>query len=351
MKAVCPFLAARGFAQVPRLPLQAGCVLVFLFVIGARLIAQSAPSAQTEPNPNSGWETAAGGQLEFDVISIHPEKDPDADSGVNVPFGPEDTYTDTGGVFKATNWPAVRLINFAYKNMGIPEVFRASLPDWATSEGFNIEARTDKQHVTKDQMRMMVRSMLMERFKLKAHYDARQVSAYAVEVIKPGTLGPGLRPHPNDDSCSGSAASVRERPAVDGEGGAQPPTPAAAPPPSYALLPDGFPLRCGTYVNMPPSLPYMRHEGGRNLTMAQIVNTFSGMGNLGRPAVDQTGLTGTYDWVMEFIDERPGRNPPADATGMTFVQALEKQCGLKLVSTKSLVDALIVDHIERPTGN
>ena len=125
----------------------------------------------------------------------------------------------------------------------------------------------------------------------------------------------------------------------------------AAPVPSYATLPDGFPIRCGTFVNMPPSQPYVRHEGGRDLTMAQIVSTFSGMGNLGKRVVDQAGLTGTYGWVMEFIDERPGRNPPADATGMTFVQALEKQCGLKLVSTKSLVDALIVVDIERPTGN
>ena len=57
---------------------------------------------------------------------------------------------------------------------------------------------------------------------------------------------------------------------------------------------------------MPPSQPYMRHEGGRDLTMAQIVSTFSGMGNLGRPVVDRTGLTGTYDWAMEFIDERDG---------------------------------------------
>jgi uncharacterized protein (TIGR03435 family) len=102
---------------------------------------------------------------------------------------------------------------------------------------------------------------------------------------------------------------------------------------------------------MPPSQPYMRHEGGRDLTMAQIVHTFSLMGNLGRPVVDNTGLTGTYDWVMEFIDERPGRNPPPDAEGMTFVQALEKQCGLKLVSTKAPVDVLIVDHLEKPTGN
>ena len=102
---------------------------------------------------------------------------------------------------------------------------------------------------------------------------------------------------------------------------------------------------------MPPSQPYLRHEGGRNLTITQIVNTFSGMGNLGRPVVDKSGLTGTYDWVMEFIDEREGHVPPPDAEGLTFTQALEKQVGMKLVHTKAMFAFLIVDHIERPSEN
>jgi uncharacterized protein (TIGR03435 family) len=102
---------------------------------------------------------------------------------------------------------------------------------------------------------------------------------------------------------------------------------------------------------MPGSQPYMRHEGGRDLTMAQITSTFSGMGNLGKPVVDQTGLAGTYDWVMEFIDERDGRNPPPDAVGLNFTGALEKQLGMRLVSTKTTIETLVVDHIERPSEN
>jgi len=85
--------------------------------------------------------------------------------------------------------------------------------------------------------------------------------------------------------------------------------------------------------------------------MAQIVSTFTGMGNLGRPVVDRTGLTGTYDWVMEFIDEREGHVVPPDADGLNFARALEKQVGLKLVSTKAPFLFLIVDRVERPTEN
>jgi uncharacterized protein (TIGR03435 family) len=315
-----------------------------------RTIAQTAPAPQTQLNPNSEWETAAGGHLQFDVISIRPNKDPETPSSVNVPYGPDETYTDTGGLFTAANWPVRALISFAFRNTTSQrDHFQASLPDWALRQGFNIEARTDNPHVTKDQMRLMVRSMLIERFRLKVHYETRDVSVYAVELIKPGALKPGLRPHPNDDSCSGAAATVKARPVADVE--ANPQSGPAAAPPSDATLPDGFPIRCGTFVRMPPSQPYMRHEGGRALTMAQIVSTFSGMGNLGRPVIDRTGLTGTYDWAMEFIDERDGHSPPPDAEGLDFKGALEKQLGMKLVSTKAPFEFLIVDHVEQPTEN
>jgi uncharacterized protein (TIGR03435 family) len=323
-------------------------VLAVASLACALLAAQSTPS-QPQPPQVSDWETAAGGHMEFDVISIHAEKNPDAPSSVNVSYGTEDTYTDTGGVFKATNWPVFRLMRFAFKDAH--NAFHDTLPDWAVNEGFNIEARSDNPHPTKDQMRLMVQSMLFQRFGLKIHYEERTAPAYAAVLIKPGVLGPGLRAHPAGDSCSGAAAAIRERPPADAGATAQPAPDNAALPPSYALLPDGFPLRCGTFVRLPSSQPYLRHEGGRDLTMAQIVGTFSNMGNLGRPVVDQTGLTGTYDWVMEFIDEREGMNPPADAVGLSFTGALEKQLGMKLVSTKTTFEAFVVDHIERPTEN
>ncbi len=303
MAALVTQLRRRRIAQLNgRKSLPALSALLVAVVPAGLLLAQSTEPSQSQYMPD--WQIAACGHMAFDVISIRPEKNPDADSSVNVPYGGEDTYTDTGGVFKATNWPVFRLMGFAF--MGTHNRFQDTLPDWAVNEGFNIEARSDNPHPTKDQMRLMVQSMLFERFGLKIHYEERTVPAYAVVLIKPGVLGPGLRPHPADGSCNGAAAAVRERPAVDDGGSAQPATPAAPTPPSDALLPDGFPIRCGTFVRLPGSQPYMRHEGGRDLTMAQIVSTFSGMGNLSRPVVDQTGLTGTFDWVMEFIDEREG---------------------------------------------
>lgn len=339
-----------GLGAQWRTALVLGLVSAMASALSVQTMAQAAPASQTQPNPDAEWERAAGGHLQFDVISIHPEKDPGAPSNMNVPYGPDDTYTDTGGLFSATNWPVGALIGFAYKNTTARrEAFQASLPDWALGQGFNIEARTDNRHVTKDQMRLMVQSMLVERFGLKVHYETRDVSVYAVELIKPGVLNAGLRPHPHDGSCAGEAATVKARPV--GDEAATPQIGPTAVPPPPPTLPGGFPIRCGTFVRMPPSQPYMRHEGGRDLTMAQIVSTFTGMGNLGRPVVDRTGLTGTYDWAMEFIDEREGHNPPPDAEGLNFKGALEKQLGMKLISTKAPFEFLIVDHVQQPTEN
>ncbi len=308
--------------------------------LAAQATAGHAPAAQTAPVPD--WETAAGGHQEFDVVSIHEDKNPNDPSSINVPYGPDPAFYPTGGVFSAKNWSVAGLITFAYKSNADQGIaLNASLPDWAVSRGIDIEARTDNQNVTKDQMRLMVQSMLADRFKLKVHYESREVSVYAVELAKPGVLGPGLRPHPVSDACS----PIAPNPAL-----ADPNDP-PPPPPHSLTVAGGFPARCGSFVRMPPSAPYLRHEGARNLPMNMIVSTFSGMGNLGRPVIDRTGLTGNFDWVMEFIDERRGMNPPADADGVTFEEALKKQLGLKLVSQKAPVDFLVVDHIEQPSPN
>jgi uncharacterized protein (TIGR03435 family) len=321
-------------APVPALGAVLGVIL--LLVCPARILAQAEPP---QPPHISQWQIDAGGKQEFDVASVRLNKNPDDPSSLNVPYGADDAFHDTGGIFSAKNWPLVGLIAFAYKNTTAQrDAFRASLPDWALADGFNIEARTENHALTKDQMRLMVQSLLEDRFKLKVHYETRPVSVYAVMLIKPGVLGPGLRPHPADDPCS---------PIAPPPGRADP----DGPPPAPLTVAGGFPTRCGSFVNMPPSAPYLRHEGARNISIAKIVSTFTGMGNLGRPVIDKTGLTGNFDWVMEFIDERPGRNPPPDADGPTIQEALKNQLGLKLVPQKAPFEFLIVDHVEQPTEN
>jgi uncharacterized protein (TIGR03435 family) len=80
------------------------------------------------------------------------------------------------------------------------------------------------------------------------------------------------------------------------------------------------------------------------------------MGNLGRPVIDLTGLTGNFDMVIEWVPEANAPNPAGsdfqpDPSGPTFPEALKEQLGIKLDSQKGAADFLVVDHIEHPTGN
>jgi uncharacterized protein (TIGR03435 family) len=283
-------------------------------------------------------------KLEFDVASIRQNKSGPPENGgdqptVNIPNGPEDTFRNTGGVYSAVNMPLNSFIAFAYKvTTSQRAAFRASLPDWALTEGFNIEARTDNHTVTKDQMRLMMRSLLADRFKLVVHYETRQVPVFAVVLARPGTLGPYLRQHPAGEPCTKIAPPL----------GKQSPD---APPLPPRTMADGFPLICGAFDRMEPTAPGLRREGSRDMPMAMMVTAFSGLGNLGRPAVDQTGLTGNFDWVIEFLQEMPGEDSHPDLSGPLFQEALKNQLGLKLVPQKAPVDFLIVDHIEHPSQN
>jgi uncharacterized protein (TIGR03435 family) len=284
-------------------------------------------------------------KLEFDIISIHQNK-----SGVpwnagdkqtmNVPYGPDDNYVETHGTLSAKNYPLLNLIVFAYK---VPtaqgEALIHSLPDWAVTDGFDIEARTEDRNVSKDDMRLMMRSLLADRFHLVIHTETRQVSEYVAELIKPGKLGPQIQPHPADQPCS----PVYVQPKNGG-----PPVP----PPDPHLFASNFPLRCGTYGPAPVAAPYLKGEGSRNISMTMIVNTFTGLGQLGRPVVDQTGLTGNYDWYISFLPEYPpGAQLPPDMSGPSFVEAIKAQLGIKLVPQKGPYDYLIVDHVQHPTEN
>lgn len=295
--------------------------------------------------PLCAQATASAPRLEFDVASILQNKSGPSWAGgdpsvSNIPYTAEPVFRETGGVFSATNWPIYNLVFFAYKtSTGQGDAVIQSLPEWAKAELFNIEARTENRNVTKDEMRAMMRSLLEDRFHIKVHTETREVALYAVTLAKPGTLGPRLRPHPASESCSVMAPPAGK------------PTPVEPPRPN-PVRDDGFPQQCASLVNMPTTAPYHRREGSRDISMSIIAGSFSGLGRLGRPSVDKTGLSGNFDWVIDYLMEPPpGRDLPPDASGPSFREAIKDQLGMKLDATKGPFEFLIVDHIEPPTGN
>ena len=75
-----------------------------------------------------------------------------------------------------------------------------------------------------------------------------------------------------------------------------------------------------------------------------------------RPVLDKTGLTGTYDFAIEFTPQIEGSTPPGavqqrDLTGPTAVEAIRDQLGLRLEPQTGPIDFLIIDYVEAPLAN
>jgi bla regulator protein BlaR1 len=276
--------------------------------------------------------------LKFDVASVHRDKSNRKPSS-NVPLGPGGVYRASGEILNATNFNLLDYLEFAYKLTDYQEAaLKATLPDWAVYDRFTIEARTDNQNVTKDELRLMMQSLLAERFKLAVHYEERRVPVLALVTVKPGITGPKLQRHPADASCPGFSPH-----ATDVHG-----TPIPDPP---ETVPQGFPTFCGGILGVPASAQDRYSFGGRNLPMSFIATSFDSWGHLDRPVVDETGLSGSYDFVLEFTPEPPPKYATIDSGGPRFEEALRKQLGLKLEPKTGSIKFLVLDHVEPPTQN
>jgi len=273
--------------------------------------------------------SVAGDKLQFDVASVKLNKSGDPGTA-NVSMGPGSAFVPTGGFFRAVSYPLYTYLAFAYKILPNQDLLlRSQLPDWVTTEHFDIEARA-AGNPDKDQLRLMMRALLADRFRLAIHSETREVPVLALVPAKPGKTGPRIRPHANDPPCIPN------------------------PPPDQ--IDARFPSLCGGIVIMPHPPVFMNKYGARNVTMGFIANSFKGMGHLDRPVIDQTGLEGNFDFALEWVPEVNGPGSAASAaqsepSGATFLQALSEQLGLKLESRKGSVDVLVLDHVEHPSGN
>ena len=295
------------------------------FVLAAAFLFTAALPAQTPA------------ALTFDVASVRPSTSGQPSS--NVPLGPGNVFTPTGGLLRARNFPLLTYINFAYRSTSEQEAsLAASAPAWVREDLFTIEARTDNTAVTKDQLRFMMRALLADRFKLTIHREMRETRVYALLLIKPNTLGPRLRIHPATATCANYAPSA-------------PPTGGKAPDQPVQSTPGDFPVICGGILGLQASASNRYSFGAAGILMPVIAKSFSSWGNLGRPVVDRTGLAGPYDFILDFTPDPRPSYATEDSGGPSFQQALQQQLGLKLEAQKAQVEFLVLDHVEHPTGN
>ena len=286
--------------------------------------------------------------MAFDVASVKQNKSGPPPSGdkpyADFVLGPGDAYVPNGGLFSAINQPLLIYVAFAYKitNNELPFLM-SQLPKWTTlTDRFDIQARVGG-NPTKDQMRLMMQSLLADRFKLAIHTETRELPVFGLVLVKTGKTGPQLQQHLDDSSCSATPL----------------PTPARGSAPSPpATVAGAFPATCGGFVNLHPCPSGHSCLGARNVSLELIANTFSGPGfaNFDRPVLDHTGLTGKFDFTIEFTPQLNGPLPPGvdaqpDPSGPTFLEAMKEQLGLKLEPQTGPVDVLVVDHVEQPSPN
>jgi uncharacterized protein (TIGR03435 family) len=169
-----------------------------------------ATTSLAQPPSAPQWNTTEGDKPEFDVTSIRPNKS-DGKPTTNVDLTERATYSPTGGVFSATNQSLLAYILFAYKVWAseCPKLVDA-LPQWVYTDKYDIEAKTDNRNPTKDQMRLMMQSLLEDRFKLAAHRETRQAPIFALVLARPGRLGPQLKHHLADLLCSSASTSTHK---------------------------------------------------------------------------------------------------------------------------------------------
>jgi uncharacterized protein (TIGR03435 family) len=236
----------------------------------------------------------------FEVSTIKPN-----DSGVTS----MQVLTFRGRTFITENSSLADLIMFAY-SVQRKQILGA--PDWIEKDRYDINATPDQEGTpSADQVRLMIRKLLADRFQMKFHHEKRELSAFVLTVGKDGAK---LKPsQPN-----GNLHGIGIQPAKTG-----------------AML----------FANNAPIPAFTSF-------LQSLV--------LDRPVVDQTGLTGRYDMTVTFTPDdslfngRPlGFSKPAEGVeaAPNFFEAIQQQLGLKLTAEKTQVDVLSIDHVEKPSAN
>lgn len=312
-----PLIGMTGIAGI--------AALIVLSLSGAIVQAQTAAETlSTEWHQVPGWQKAAGGKLSFEVASIK-LADPEKFTPPNFALDFLDSFAGANphGRFVA-QFPLEAYVGFAYKlspySREQKDAKLAHAPKWVSTDQYAINAQVEGDP-TKDQMRLMMQSLLADRFKLAVHFERLEVPVLALVLDKPGKTGAKLSPH-----SSGLPCDVLQPPSD------------VFPPVCDAILAIGGPNNSILI-------------GSRNVTMAQAASALTTAGRLARPVVDQTGLVGRFDFTLEWIRESNDAAPADLQEGTNFQEALQEQLGLKLKSTKVSLDTLVIDHVERPSEN
>lgn len=268
------------------------------------------PLTLLRATPQTAWEIPepappprqmpANANPSFEVATIKPANPATPGKSMLVGRGGSNLFT-------TTNSTLADLIVFAY---GLHARQVTGGPGWVESEMYDISGKPDQAGAPNmNQLRAMVQKFLADRFQLTFHKDKKELSAYVITVAKTGSR------------LSKTQANTGSLPGFGGRG------------PGDIVV--------------------------RNSNMADFASFLQSQ-ILDRPVVDQTGLADRYDFTLKWTPDRPqtavpGASPTAppdnpDAPPDLF-SAIQQQLGLKLESTKTPVEVLVIDKVEKPSAN
>ncbi len=204
-------------------------------------------------------------------------------------------FTSPGGRFRASATTLKFLLEWAY---GIQPSQHSGGPSWIHSDRYDIVAKAEG-NATDDQIKMMVQTLLADRFKLKLHHERRELPVYVVSV---GKTAPRLFP-PKDEETH----ALRFAPQMGPDQKIV----------SYRVLATRY-------------------------TLTQLTDVFAR--RLGSVIVNQTGLNGEFDFT---IDLTPDEDRPNHMDPTLLLTAMREQLGLTVKSQKVPVDILVIDSAEK----
>jgi uncharacterized protein (TIGR03435 family) len=212
-----------------------------------------------------------------------------------------------GGRLTATNVSLSQLIQYAYH---LQDFEISGTQGWMNSDHYDVVAKAEG-NVKEEQIRLMLRPLLSDRFKLSTHFEDKLLPLYALVIGKDGVKMPR-----NTEDCS--TVSDRQIP-------------------------------CGGF-----RIFQRRQLTGRNVPIEELVDVLAAL--TGRHVVNKTGLTGNFDIKLEWSPDETlavgaeSNTSPDDLAGASLFTALQQQLGLKLESQKGPVPVLVVDHAEKLQG-
>jgi uncharacterized protein (TIGR03435 family) len=282
-------------------------------------------------------QTQASAPTSFEVASIKPSAP--APNGI-FRIGIE----TSGNRWTASGITAGILIQQAYD---VRDYQISGAPSWVNSERYDIVAKADTPNITKEMIRVLLQSLLAERFNLKFHRETKELPIYALVVGKGGHKlhMSEIQPDAQTDSQPPDPSKSAQAGAVAGRAGG-------------AVAGAGAPVKGGSMMMM---------RSGELSAQMTPVSAIAAMlaQQLGRPVIDKTDIKGYFDFDLKYTPDETQRGmmfggmappatdspPPGDSSVPSIFTAVQEQLGLKLEASKGPVETLVIDHIEKASGN